>query len=640
MRIGKNSHLLYSMKHRKHSSSFCGVFSSKRNTVIKATLESEEKMMCYPKRLGFSRILGLGMLSAAFVSQAATVTLTASDTTGTSSFNAAGKWSDGKAPSAGNDYVVDSKRNLLSPTDALDYTFLGDKLTLQGGATLMLYGQSNTTVTVTNLFVDNGTIRQTSQNAVQYLAGAITVGSGGLTLRALLNDSELRIQAPISGLGAVTLTNTVSYSAKVVLSATNTFTGATIVQGRTLEVQGQIAPNPASGNAIIVGSSVSVRNAIIRIVDGAKILLPSATTQYFVVGDTGYLYGKVTQDGGEVVGAAPIRLAMNDSASVAYYNLNGGTVSLTNSESFLQIGRNGTGTVSQAGGTVTVARNRLGNASGGVIIGHVSTGVGTYDLTGGALYCTNSTASSDTISASSSGACIGYEGTGTLTVNGATASASFKGDVLIASRDGSTGTLNLLQGQLCVNRLFRGEVSPFAGGTASFNFGGSSGTAVLRPYDGDAAIGHATSANTIGITLKGTNAVLNSTDAFGAARTLTVYSALGESGGPFGITLDGTGTSVFQSACTYGGATVVQSGTLRLAGPNVLPPVTELTVVSGATLDLVSGVNTVKTFRVNGELQVRNKLYGASQFTSGMTGAGKIFAVEGAAPMGAMIRFF
>jgi autotransporter-associated beta strand protein len=104
--------------------------------------------------------------------------------------------------------------------------------------------------------------------------------------------------------------------------------------------------------------------------------------------------------------------------------------------------------------------------------------------------------------------------------------------------------------------------------------------------------------------------------------------------------LDGTGTSILQSACTYSGPTVVQSGTLRLPASSVLPPATELTVVSGATLDLVSGVNTVKTFRVNGELQVRNKLYGASQFTSGVTGAGTIFAVEGAAPKGTMIRFF
>jgi autotransporter-associated beta strand protein len=132
--------------------------------------------------------------------------------------------------------------------------------------------------------------------------------------------------------------------------------------------------------------------------------------------------------------------------------------------------------------------------------------------------------------------------------------------------------------------------------------------------------------------------VLRSTDAFGTARTLTIYSALGESGGPFGITLDGTGTSVFQSACTYGGPTVVQSGTLRLAGPNVLPPATGLTVVSGATLDLVSGVNTVKTFRVNGELQVRNKLYGAERFASGVTGAGAIFAVEGASEKGMVLK--
>jgi autotransporter-associated beta strand protein len=552
---------------------------------------------------------------------------------GSTSFNEAGRWSDGQVPSAANDYVVTNNATLRTPTPLQDYTFLGNKLTLQGGGILMLYGQSNTTVTVTDLTVDNGTIRQTLKDAVQYLAGAITVGSGGLTLRAVQDNSELRVQAPISGSGAVTLTNTTVFTAKVVLSATNTFTGPTIVIGKTLEVQGQIAPNPTSGHAIIVGFKNAGNPAVIRIVDGAKILLPSTTLSgHFVVGDTGYLYGRVIQDGGQVVGAAPIRLAINDSTSEARYSLNGGTVSLTNSESFLQIGQDGTGTVSQAGGTVTVARNQFGGGNSALLLGHSASGVGIYTLTGGGLFCTNSTATSSGTTA----ATIGYSGTGSLTVNGAAATASFRGDLALAWNNSSSGTLYFARGELRVNRLYQGGDT--SGGTALFKFGGSSGTAVLRPYDADAAIGHATGANNIGITLTGSNAVLRSTDAFGTARTLTIYSALGESGGPFGITLDGTGTSVFQSACTYGGPTVVQSGTLRLAGPNVLPPATGLTVVSGATLDLVSGVNTVKTFRVNGELQVRNKLYGAERFASGVTGAGAIFAVEGASEKGMVLK--
>jgi autotransporter-associated beta strand protein len=544
---------------------------------------------------------------------------------GQTSFNAAGRWSDGQAPSAANDYVVTNNATLRTPENNLNHTFDGQSLTLKTGGKLWHKGQNNTTVTLADLTVDNGEIRQLYPNAVQSLAGAITVRSGGLNLDAQAANSELRVLAPISGPGAVTLLTTVASSARIVLCATNTYAGVTTVQGNgTLEVQGVVS-NAASTADMFVGNDATGPTLVIT--NGAKLF-----GDEFAVGvAAGTLTGTVVHAGGEFYGRT-LRLARDSAATSGRYQFRDGLIALTSpSDPFFQIGRMGGGVFEQNGGVVVVARNQSGGGNSALLIGQFSSGIGTYTLTGGALCCTNA-------APENASAAIGFGGTGTLTVNGATAAASFSGIVRLAVQNTATGTLNLVRGELRVNRLFQGDSSTC--GTARFNFGGSSGSAVLRPYDTAAAIGHATGANNLGLTLTGSNAVLRSTDAFGTARTLTIYSVIGESGGSFGITLDGTGTSILQSASTYSGPTVVQSGTLRLPTSSVLPPATELTVVSGATLDLVSGVNTVRTFRVNGELQVRNKLYGTSQFTSGVTGAGTIFAVEGAAPKGIVIWLF
>ena len=80
----------------------------------------------------------LAIVLAAFagytaVSYAATVTLTASDANGFTSFNTGLNWSDTFAPSAGNDYSVGSGATLRTPATTGDFTFAGNSLTIGAG---------------------------------------------------------------------------------------------------------------------------------------------------------------------------------------------------------------------------------------------------------------------------------------------------------------------------------------------------------------------------------------------------------------------------------------------------------------------------------------------------------------------------
>src|SRR5690349_8818708 len=73
---------------------------------------------------------------------AANVTLTGNDAINTTSFNAAGLWSNAAAPSAANDYFTGAF-GLRTPSTAGNYTFLGNSLQLDAGGSLGLKTGTN-----------------------------------------------------------------------------------------------------------------------------------------------------------------------------------------------------------------------------------------------------------------------------------------------------------------------------------------------------------------------------------------------------------------------------------------------------------------------------------------------------------------
>lgn len=95
------------------------------------------------------------------------ITMTASDSTTSSSFNSAGKWSDGKAPSAGKKYFVQSGRTLYTPntgsaTSPLVLTFAGDELAVTGTLWPLGGSLSANRLTINNLVMIGGGALRTS----------------------------------------------------------------------------------------------------------------------------------------------------------------------------------------------------------------------------------------------------------------------------------------------------------------------------------------------------------------------------------------------------------------------------------------------------------------------------------------------
>ena len=149
----------------------------------------------------------MGLLAAVAVTQAANVSLTSSDPSGTSSFNSAGRWSNGAPPAATNDYFT-SSYILRSPANSSSYTFAGGSLRIDAGGRFLMKGTGGQTVTVNNLIMNGGLADYANVNTdynSQTLAGNITLNAGTTNYFGALSGSSgsetLIITAPIGGSG-------------------------------------------------------------------------------------------------------------------------------------------------------------------------------------------------------------------------------------------------------------------------------------------------------------------------------------------------------------------------------------------------------------------------------------------------------
>ena len=183
------------------------------------------------------RILALalaGVMGIPAVLNAATVSLTGSDATGTTSFNAVGKWNNAQAPSSANDYSTDGYY-LRTPTPANPLPFAGASLSLDysgasigGGHTLGMNIKSpvGSTITVSNLYLNGAAIVQSQGNGVETVAGNITVLATSF-LSAGQTNRVLAISAPIS-----------SSSSSVTIGILGDGNGATLSPGGVIQLLG------------------------------------------------------------------------------------------------------------------------------------------------------------------------------------------------------------------------------------------------------------------------------------------------------------------------------------------------------------------------------------------------------------------
>lgn len=181
-------------------------------------------------------------------SAGAEVSLNASDAFGTSSFNAAGNWSNGYAPSSTNRYVTGAF-TLRSPQNAVSYTFGGSSLRLDAGGRFLMKGEGGQVMTISNLILNGGVadIANTSSDYyTETLAGGITLQSGTRSFLGAFSGSTafetLLVTAPISGSGDLQLAgasvNAGDDNGVVIFTATNAYTGITTVAGGTLLING------------------------------------------------------------------------------------------------------------------------------------------------------------------------------------------------------------------------------------------------------------------------------------------------------------------------------------------------------------------------------------------------------------------
>ncbi len=184
---------------------------------------------------------------------AATIALNASDAGGATSFNTGLHWVGGAAPIGGNTYQTLTFL-LRTPTANTPVTFAGDSL--QVGGTLRI--KTIATVTVSNLVVSNNAaveLTQPNGGTTGTLAGTMSL-NGTAILRAGIAAGEannsLTVSSTISGTGGFTTTGGFG---TLTLTASNSHSGLTTVNGGTLLVNGTFANSPVNITAGTLGGS-------------------------------------------------------------------------------------------------------------------------------------------------------------------------------------------------------------------------------------------------------------------------------------------------------------------------------------------------------------------------------------------------
>jgi fibronectin-binding autotransporter adhesin len=374
--------------------------------------------------------------------------------------------------------------------------------------------------------------------------GNVTLGSGTLTTGGDGTSSEF--SGNMTGTGRLLKKGV----GTMTLSGAGSNMGHLVVDGGTLALVG--SAGVIANNSLYVGDAAG-SDGTVTVADSATLHFNSTGTE-FKVGNSGT--GRIVQSGGVVSQSAAGAMYLGFTATGnGTYEISGGTLD----QGSLSIGQSGgIGTFTQTGGDVIAHRD--------VRIGRSSAGVGSYTLSAGNLSVRN-----DAPGSPSGRLNVGFDGTGQGTFTQFGGIVEAVGGVYVSAASGTTGIYQFSGGQLRANTLGS------SGGTRSFQWSGG----ILRPLSANLAV-----ANALPLTLTGTDAVLNSEQADGTARTITIGAAIGQSGGAFGPTKLGTGTAVFNTANTYTGPTEIQAGTLRLGAAGTLSDVARTSIATGAVLDL------------------------------------------------------
>lgn len=552
----------------------------------------------------------------------ANVMLTGNDPYGgTSSFTTAGTWSDGAAPGGGKSYETMNWRLITPGFTGSPFTFGGSSLKLSGGSLVFggNAGSGSATITVNNLTFQGSELLHAGVGTCN-LAGSLAIGSEGATVRAAAG--KFNLSSSMSGSGTVLYLNN-----SVTLSGSNTaFTGKTIVgDGRfssiVIDSEARLGANPPNFTAdqLTLNRGVLFTNGSFTIDDANRGIRIGASAGIFNVGAGTTLTIAVPIAGttsGDALVTAPI---FPNPVSGLFIKENTGTLILTNPNNShvgeivigageLRLdgaGRLNNGDTPMAvtvSGTLNV--NTTGDqAFGGVISGggivvkgnsgtmrlySANTFTGGVTVNGGTLYANAANAANNrnfsyagSITVNNGGtlrtsanALFGWDGTQEkpITVNpGGTLTADSNADV-------GLGALTL------------------AGGTLA-NLGASTTWGSWRFDDATDKLRVTENSIVSAMNVKFGNASAAIEVAAGKTLNFTGTITNATSGGTSYLTKTGTGTLVLTNTNTYGGATAINAGTLKLNGS--LAAASAVTVDTGATMMGTGTVNGSLTFAAN-----------------------------------------
>ncbi|MEY4916530.1 MAG: hypothetical protein RL616_443, partial [Verrucomicrobiota bacterium] len=214
------------------------------------------------RNIFFTTVVLAGVAGADFL-RGATIALNATDAINTTSFNAGLHWTGGAVPTNGNAYQT-AAFLLRSPTASTPVVFAGDSLEIMsGGGELRL--KTIATVTITNLILDNGAILDlTAPNGgtTETLAGNITLNGTPILrsgIQAVENVDVLTVAASMGGPGGF---NTTGSFGTIILTASNTCSGLTTVNGGIVLVNGVQANSPVNIASGTLGGSGIILAAV------------------------------------------------------------------------------------------------------------------------------------------------------------------------------------------------------------------------------------------------------------------------------------------------------------------------------------------------------------------------------------------
>ena len=373
---------------------------------------------------------------------------------GTRSFNTAGNWSDGLAPSAGKSYDM-SDFNLTTPNNTTPYTFAGDSLRASGG--IFFCGASgSTTITVNKFQVDNEEVCNTASGTFN-LAGNLYVTNACIVRGAA---GPVNVSANLNGNGSLTF-----YASAVSLTGNNSnFTGKVrigngIIGNMILSSEAQLGANPPSftPDQLILNRGWLYTTTSFTISNSNRGILIGVNDGIFdEAAGTTLTLGCPLSSGETILSAGQLTTQAEPAGIVAgqIIKQNSGTLVLTSANP------NYNGGILISGGTLAIAG--AGQLSGGNF-GNPFTDNGTFSY---------SSSAAQTISSAITGSgSLVKNGTATLTLSGANSfsgTTTINGGLLVVNGSVGIGAMRVAaSGTLGGNGTIGGLTTVQSGGTLS-----------------------------------------------------------------------------------------------------------------------------------------------------------------------------